>query len=189
MQSSSETLEFGNYFGQYYCLDAGLNTNMHIEGMHQTIKYLYLNGKHVKRLDKTIHSLIKCIKDKLFERIVTMNKGKIFSKVKELRKRHKSSEELDISSIIESEMGWKVPAASTSEIYLIEERNLNCGCKLVCSFCAACLHSYSYTCLDNSVRWNMCKHVHLVCRYRESIGEYPTLNSSDGNKIIIYICY
>lgn len=167
MQSSSETLEFGNYFGQYYLdnvkswaycygLGAGLTTNMHIERMHQTIKYLYLNGKHVKRLDKTIHSLIKCIKDKLFERIVTMNKGKIFSKVKELRKRHKSSEELDISSIIESEMGWKVPAASTSEIYLIEERNLNCGCKLVCSFCAACLHSYSCTCLDNSIRWNMC---------------------------------
>lgn len=137
LQSSSETLEFGNYFGQYYLdnvkswaycyrLGAGLNTNMHIERMHQTIKYLYLNGKHVKRLDKTIHSLMKFIKDKLFERIVTMNKGKISSKVKELRKRHKSSKELDISSIIESEMGWKVPAASTSEIYLIEERNLNC---------------------------------------------------------------
>lgn len=105
MLSSSETEEFGHYFKKYYMenadlwaycfrIGAGINTNMHIERMHQTIKYLYLHGKKVQRLDKTIDILMKFVKDKLFERVITMNKGKISSKIKELRNRHKHRHQL-----------------------------------------------------------------------------------------------
>ncbi|XP_050506252.1 uncharacterized protein LOC126884365 [Diabrotica virgifera virgifera] len=174
--SSGNTQEFGQYFQKCYLhnmeswaycyrLHAGINTNMSIERMHQTIKYLYLNGRQVRRLDKTINILIKLIKDKLFERLITLNKGKISSKLRELRKRHKTSLNLDMDTIVMSEMGWEIPSSSTNDIYLVQKNKPSCDCRLVCDLCQSCLHSYSCTCLDNSIRWNMCKHIHLVCQF------------------------
>uniref|UniRef100_A0A6P7GY30 Uncharacterized protein LOC114348268 n=1 Tax=Diabrotica virgifera virgifera TaxID=50390 RepID=A0A6P7GY30_DIAVI len=76
-QGSPESVEFANYFQQHYVnkaehwaycfrLYSGLNTNMHIERMHRTIKHLYLNGKYVKRLDKAISAILNFVRDKLF---------------------------------------------------------------------------------------------------------------------------
>lgn len=133
--SSAKTQEFGQYFEKYYInnsvswaycyrLHAGINTNMSIERMHQTIKYLYLNGKQVRRLDKTINILMKLIKDKLFERLITLNKGKISGKIKELRKRHKSSLNLDKGIVLLSNNGWEVPSSSTNEVYQVQKKKL-----------------------------------------------------------------
>nr|CAI5847557.1 unnamed protein product [Callosobruchus analis] len=199
MLSSAESNEFGRYFKQYYVENAvswaycyrrgaGINTNMHIERMHQTIKYIYLEGKSIQRFDKTIHILMKFVKDKLFDRLISMNKGKITSKITELRKRHKNSQNMNITSVTQSEMGWHVPSSSTGEIYLIQELKINCNCKLSCSLCEACLHAYSCSCLDNSIRWNMCKHIHLVCQYKKSVGENCmnlTRNEDEENDLVI----
>uniref|UniRef100_A0A8D8QQK6 Uncharacterized protein n=1 Tax=Cacopsylla melanoneura TaxID=428564 RepID=A0A8D8QQK6_9HEMI len=65
---------------------AGLNTNMHIERMHRTIKYIYLKGKTSKRLDKTIAALMHFIRDQLFSRIISSTKGKVSSKIADIRK-------------------------------------------------------------------------------------------------------
>ena len=105
--SDETTIEFGNYFRDHYSkstaawdycyrLNAGLNTNMHIERMHRTIKYLYLHGKVVKRLDKAVTALMKFVRDKLFDQLIVLNKGKISTKVKEIRSRHRTSETLDV---------------------------------------------------------------------------------------------
>jgi len=59
--SENETIEFTNYFkGNYancvsswiYCyrIHSGINTNMHIERMHRTLKHIYLQGKKLKGL-------------------------------------------------------------------------------------------------------------------------------------------
>lgn len=60
-----------NYQLWAYCsrLHAGLNNNM-----YKTIKYIYLNGKKVERLDKGIHALMKLMRDKLFDRLITKKK-------------------------------------------------------------------------------------------------------------------
>lgn len=42
-----------------YWLRLGINTNMYLESFHKILKHIYLEGKRVKRLDKTIHALIK----------------------------------------------------------------------------------------------------------------------------------
>lgn len=188
--TKESTIEFGKYFKAHYLnnceswaycyrINAGLNTNMHIERMHRTIKYLYLGGKHVKRLDKAVSAIMKFTKDKLFERLIVLNKGKISSKITHIRLRHRSSEILDLSIVREMETGWQVASSSSNDIYIVEERNLSCNCKLVCQDCQTCLHRYSCTCLDASIRWNMCKHIHLVCKFRkntdkpnEKEGEY-----------------
>nr|XP_015839957.1 PREDICTED: uncharacterized protein LOC107398909 isoform X2 [Tribolium castaneum] len=176
--STPQTSEFGRYFVQNYgdnvnawayChrLHAGINTNMHIERMHHTIKYLYLQGKKAHRLGKTINKLMKFIKDKLFERLIIINKGKISTKVKKYQQK---------SRICEA--STKLVLSSTSkEIYIVEEKRSGCNCKLVCSSCEVCIHAYSCTCLDNSIRWNMCKHIHLVCRYKKDIKESPTISN------------
>lgn len=182
---NENTSQFGIYFKNNYAnrtetwaycyrLHCGLNTNMHIERMHHTIKYMYLNGKHNKRLDKAIGALLKFVRDKLFDRLITIHKGKLCHKIKELRTRHKTSELLDLNVVVPFESGWQVPSSSTQEVYIVEEKKMECVyCKLICSECETCLHQYSCTCLDSSVKYNMCKHIHLICRYRK---QFPIRN-------------
>lgn len=175
-QGSPESVEFFNYFQQHYVnkserwaycyrLFSGLNTNMHIERMHRTIKHLYLNGKYVKRLDKAISAILKFVRDKIFERLIVVHKGKVCTKISDLRQRHKTSEMLDISKVVAIDVGWMVPSVSNNEIYIVEEMQSQCTCKLKCDECGVCIHRYTCTCLDCSIKWNMCKHVHLVCKF------------------------
>jgi hypothetical protein len=170
---SPETIEFGNYFEHHYTknikswaycyrLRCDLNTNMHLERMHRTIKHIYLDGKFVKRFDKAISALMKFVRGKLFERLIIIHSGKLTSKLRDLRQRHKTSLSLNLDSVIRTDMGWQVASNSSNEMYLIEEIKESCTCQLVCDECNSCLHRYSCTCLDSSVKWNMCKHIHLV---------------------------
>ncbi|KAJ4425655.1 hypothetical protein ANN_27851 [Periplaneta americana] len=80
-----ETAEFAAYFRENYLknvtswaycyrVNSGLNTNMHIERMHRTLKYIYLHGKNVKRLDKAINALISFMRDKLYDRLIVLTK-------------------------------------------------------------------------------------------------------------------
>ncbi|KAH1021733.1 hypothetical protein HUJ04_011217, partial [Dendroctonus ponderosae] len=184
------TVAFGEYFNEYYArnveswaycyrINTGLNTNMHIENMHRGIKYIDLNGKVNKRLDQAIYLLIKFVRDKLFNHLTVVNKGKMSTKLKELRARHKTSDTLDINSVMVNETGWTIPSSSTQDLYQIEERQINCNCKLVCSYCEKCLHSYSCSCLDSSIKWNMCKHIHLLCKFLKTYNA----GTSDDNPV------
>lgn len=105
MTCDPDTASFAEYFKNNYVnnteswaycyrLHSGLNTNMHIERMHRTIKYIYFSGQKVKRLDKAIHEIQKFVRDRLFNRLIVLNKGKLSSKLKDLRVRHKASEKL-----------------------------------------------------------------------------------------------
>ncbi|XP_048522007.1 uncharacterized protein LOC125504288 [Dendroctonus ponderosae] len=55
-------------------------------------------------------------------------------------------------------------------MYVVERLSLGCTCKLVCDKCQACIHQYTCSCLDCSVKWNMCKHIHLVCTFISKIS-------------------
>lgn len=172
--------EFITYFKEHsstkaqqwaYCyrLHAGINTNMHLERMHKTIKYIYLKGKTVKRLDKAIYAIMKFVKDKLFDRLISHHKGKICSKIRDIRHRHKNALKLiDSTCIVADEGGWSVPSETTYEIYFVEENNTTCRCQLNCIECGICIHRYSCSCVDASIKFNMCKHIHLVAKFREN---------------------
>ncbi|KAF8789517.1 hypothetical protein HNY73_007450 [Argiope bruennichi] len=118
LSAEADTFAFAEYFKTHYLnklrqwafcymLHCGLNTNMHLERMHKTIKYIYLNGKTVKRLDKALDALMRFLKDKIVERLATLDKGKISSKLKNLRNRHKISCKLE-AIIDKCEEGWNV---------------------------------------------------------------------------------
>ena len=60
---------------------------MFLESMHKTIKYEYLDGKKVKRLDKTLYSLQIFIRDKRVNQLIKLTKGKNSKQVDENKKK------------------------------------------------------------------------------------------------------
>lgn len=131
---NDDTHEFALYSEQYYlkCPNAwaychrkhaGLNTNLHIERMHKTLKYIYLHGKNVKRRDKSIHAIMRFVRDKLVDRLIILKKGKISSKIKELRKRHKTSSEVYCRTTITrdaNENKWNISSSSWREVFFLK---------------------------------------------------------------------
>jgi len=121
LSGDPESTEFCAYFRQNYSANArfwtycyrvnsGLDTNMHIERIHNTIQYIYLHAKRVKRLDKAIHALMSFLKDKLSDRLIVLHEGKSTSKLEIIRKRHKSSFELNQDLVVKEENGWRIPS-------------------------------------------------------------------------------
>lgn len=168
-----------------YCfrIGAGINTNMHLERMHRTLKYTYLKGKRVKRLDKGINAIMRLVRDKCIERLITINKGKISSKLSAIRSRHKTSVALDLNLVTFCENGWNVASQSKTELYLIRQVKNHCECQLVCTHCNACLHKFICSCLDSSIKYNMCKHIHLLCRsIKSSVLPPQTSGKIKSNK-------
>lgn len=104
-------------------------------------------------------------------------------------------EEMDPSKLICSDYGWEVMAESGMEIYQVQKKQTTCkNCQLTCTHCNICLHKFQCSCLDSSIKYNMCKHIHLVAR---SIKETP-LPTSIGRSghlrntitlLIIFNCY
>lgn len=64
---------------------------MYVESFHRVIKYMYLKGETNKRVDKCIQVLMKFERDKGFERLIKLEKGKISERISIIRKRHKIS--------------------------------------------------------------------------------------------------
>jgi len=80
---------YGNRVGLWaYChrKSLGINCNMHLESMQKTIKYHYLNGCKVGRLDKSITTIRRYTRDKKVERIIKLTKGKTSTKIQEIKK-------------------------------------------------------------------------------------------------------
>ncbi|GBN87583.1 hypothetical protein AVEN_99720-1 [Araneus ventricosus] len=177
LSADPDLVEFGQYFFEYYVknvkswaycyrLHAGVNTNMHIERMHKTLKYIYLLGKSVQRLDKVIHAIMRFLRDKLFDRLIVLNKCKLTNKLKDLRKRHKTSLSMSVS-VVQTTEGWNICSQNNDEMYAVTQINIVCQCLLKCENCQACIHQYSCTGLDSSVRWNVCKHIHYICHFNK----------------------
>lgn len=77
--------------------------------------------------------------------------------------------------ILKNEKGCDVPSLSSNnqEIYNIQElMQTNCDCQLRCTDCEICIHRYSCSCIDSSIKWNLCKHIHLVHKYRKAVGDF-----------------
>lgn len=55
---------------------SGVDINMSLESFHIVLNYFYLDGKKVKRLDKSIHQLLMFLRDKTVERIIKVKMGK-----------------------------------------------------------------------------------------------------------------
>ena len=62
--------------------------NMYVEAFHRVLKYIYMKGRVNKRLDKFLHVLLKLARDKGFERLVKMEKGKYTERISMIKAQH-----------------------------------------------------------------------------------------------------
>ncbi|XP_068085219.1 uncharacterized protein [Anabrus simplex] len=195
LKEDPDTLEFYIYFENNYWASApswaycyrqhsGLNTNMHLERMPGVIKHIYLKGNKPKRLDIAIHALMRYLRDKLYDRLIHLNKGKVTSKLSAIRQRHKASFQLDPEDAIYDNNVWIVQSKHSNELYKIRRMSESlCKCELLCTECETCLHAFTCSCPDSSIKFNMCKHIHLICRVA-SREPSSAAESTDNNLII-----
>lgn len=59
--------------------------------MHKTVKYFYLEGKIVNRLDKGITAVLKYVRDNIVSRIIKFTKGYNNFHIQNIHKRHRSA--------------------------------------------------------------------------------------------------
>jgi len=85
-----------------YCHRLGLKVhhNMHLEAMHRVLKHVHLQGQKVRRLDKSIHALLKFLRDKMSDRLLKIHKGKWSRHTGGIRKRHQASLALGQTDVI-----------------------------------------------------------------------------------------
>ena len=173
-------LDFSNYFTTYYsprseqwavCYRKGscINTNMYAEAFHRVLKHIYLGGIVNKRIDNCVNMLMRFARDKIFDRLQKIEKGKSTTRLQLIAGRHKSSLDLPLQLVCAEADGkcWNVKSSSTSDVYTVRQKYEKCPytCLLICRQCSVCVHQYSCTCLDSITRSTICKHVHLVMRF------------------------
>ena len=101
---------------------AEINTNMYVESFHRVLKIVYLDSKQNRRVDHLLTVLLRFARDKAFERIQKLEKGKSSHRIKEINKRHGSAEEMMSAGILPiqySENSWKVTSQKTKEKHYI----------------------------------------------------------------------
>ncbi|XP_035220177.1 uncharacterized protein LOC118193230 [Stegodyphus dumicola] len=128
----------------------------------------------------------------MFDRIITSNKEKLTSKIRDLRNRYKTSLTLS-SQIIQNESGWIISSENNLDLYTIQKVISEGNCELKCTECNVCIHTYMCTCIDTSIKWNMCKHIHYLCQMQknspaDTVHDFcndPSLIIDDTNDIVI----
>lgn len=136
--------------GILYRQYVGINTNMYLESLYKTIKYLYLEGKKCRRLDKSLNALLEFVKRQNF-----WGSYKVF-KEQIIFKKYKDQREPEEAMILELEEGqWLVSSSTTINLnYLVEKfpQETNCSqesCHLELEPCNICIRSYRCSCLNN----------------------------------------
>ena len=172
----STASSFCDYFHTTYCnhvqkwamcyrVGTPMNTNMYAESFHRVLKIVYLQHKQNQRIDCLIHILLKIVRDKAFERLHKLEKGKHTHRTGEINKRHASAVTLLSVATIDciSSDKWRVSSHTRPGVfYIVERKEKSCSCRLHCQTCKACAHSHVYmhmcgcVCQYNSVQTHAC---------------------------------
>jgi hypothetical protein len=198
VKASPSSAQFADFFSKNYeksatkwayCyrIGCGINTNMSLERMHGRLKYDYLGGKKTKRMDRAVTQVIRFMCDKHFEKVIALVKGKYTPKLLALRRRHKHSLGM-VETVAETELGkeWVVQSETNNdEMYTVTRVKERCLCNLICTECKACIHLFKCTCLDHSVRFNMCKHIHLICSKYPVVHQVLFENSEEHDESMV----
>lgn len=173
-----ETKNFGEYFVRCYysrpecwayCFrkGIGINTNNYLEAFHRNLKHIYLEGKKIKRLDKSIHAVMNIARDSLFKRLIKLTKDTPNEQNFKIKKSHINSESIGPNSFttVQSGTEWLVKSNTSKCEYLVTKVQETCSqpC-LKCSSCQICIHAFKCSCTDNLIKFNICKHIHACCR-------------------------
>ena len=153
-----------------YChrIGLGINTNILVEAFHRVFKYNYLKGKFNKRVDNCLLNLLKFVRDKFFERLIKLTKGKCNYKTRVIQDRHNKSKSLSDELLTkQAEFTWSVLSEHNKSTYTVTRLMETCkdpSCDLKCLEYNICVHLYMCNCPDSLIQSTICKHVHLIQR-------------------------
>ena len=86
---------------------------------------------------------------------------------------------------LSSEGLWKVTSLDEKNIYEVQRIHSKCpknpSCRLTCRDCQICIHQYVCNCPDSLILHTLCKHIHLVERYRKREPNDLTIETDDEN--------
>lgn len=188
-----DTKEFAQYFEAHYVnrpqtwaycyrVGLGINTNMYLESFHKVLKHIYLEGKKVKRLDKTINAVLKYTRDCLFKRAIKLIKKAPNERIQRIKNSHKLSENI-VREMIEhledeEQKSWLVQSSSsTDQKYRVIQVGEKCPDACIeCTMCQICVHMFKCCCIDSMIRLNICKHIHACAR--EYYGGIENINNN-----------
>ncbi|XP_065062405.1 uncharacterized protein LOC135689183 [Rhopilema esculentum] len=192
LASSQETRSFYEYFNSYwasktskwgYCyrLREGINTNMFVEAFHRVFKYKYLRGKSNRRLDNCLFHLLKYSRDKCFERIIKLAKGKSSKRINMIHGRQSLELSFNRISSTESSTVWKIQSSEGAEKYSVEKIDEECDvqeCMLRCHECKICCHMFVCNCPDSLITCHLCKKIYLLHRYLQEKSSNDMVSSN-----------
>ena len=166
-----------------YRVGAEINTNMFCESFHRVLKIVYLDSKQNRRVDRLLAVLLRFAKDKAFERIQKLEKGKSSHRMKEILRRHKTAVEMVSKGTVPhqvTENSWQVHSESSEQVYTVTRAKQECSCLLHCSDCHACIHMYTCSCADAHLQSTICKHSHLVQLFLHERSFDPCSTGQEG---------
>ena len=150
-----------------YRISTTVNTNMFVESFHRLLKIVYLQHKQNRRIDYLLNVLLKISRDKTFERLTKLEKGKRSHRICEINKRHQSAADMLKKSPTIQQCGtnkWLVKSLQRNgHEYYVSLSLSQCSCQMKCIQCNICVHMYTCTCLDATLHTTVCKHIHAVC--------------------------
>lgn len=123
---------------------------------------------------------MKYDRDKAFERLVKLEKGKMSGRMTTIMKRHTASTLLSPSLLTATEeCTWTVRSSEGNHNYTVVRESENChfGCAIKCTECNICIHMYCCNCADALINHTICKHIHLVATH----NKLPT-TQDDGHQ-------
>ena len=166
---------FADYFTGYssrvcewaysYRVGVQANTNMYVESFHSVLKSAYMERKANRRIDSLLSILLRIARDKVFERMIKLEKNAQSKKQRDITKRHSIVVE---ALPAQTHDGWLIPSTSHAghSYYVISAKD-TCQCSLHCRLCDCCPHMYDCSCLDYAVHATVCKHIHTVHQLRQ----------------------
>ena len=153
---------------------------MFCEAFHRVFKYSYLKGKANKRVDKCLVNLIKYNRDRVFSRLIKLTKGKVTQRIGIIQARHRTSLGMCFDAVKEiDDNSWSCTSEDGKNSYKLSLNKEICDekrCNMKCVACNICVHTYNCTCTDYLLYTTICKHTHLLHRFRERNGKVsPTV--------------
>ena len=135
---------FTEYFNSFYCshieqwaMCYRIGTPMNSESFHRVLKIVYLRHKHNRQIDYLVHILLKIARDKAFEQLQKLEKGKHTHRICDINKRHKTAVSFAVLAKIEVEdnNAYRVNSQSRQGLsYIVERMKQSCTCNIKCQF-------------------------------------------------------
>jgi hypothetical protein len=127
---------------------------------------------------------MKFERDKGFERLVKIEKGKNTGRIEVIVKRHIASEKLSPSLVkVIDNKTWAVTSSDNQREYIVEQESEECdvNCAMRCDKCDICIHMYCCNSADALIHHSICKHIHLVAKTNQSQVPHHSKDSYNVN--------